>query len=239
MSKPDDLIYELRLYSIAPGRIDDMVSRFREDLSHLFPKHGVRPLAGWTALAGRGMPKFVYIMPWKSLEQRAQALAGFATDPDWIEARNRTNGRSELVERYDIFLLKGITPVQVVQVPPVGAEAVYELVIQEAANGRVPAARTMLLDVEMPAVRKAGAAVIGCFDLMIGPGLPAVVSLLEWPSIAARDAGYQQAECDERVQLERKSQIRDTGRCALGAADRYVLKAVDVQWARGGTEASA
>lgn len=231
MSSSDELFYELRLYSIAPGRLADMASRFSDDLNTLFPKHGVLPLAGWTATAGMGLPKFVYMMPWCSLEQRSQALSAFATDPEWAEVRRRTNGPSELVERYDIHLLKAITPVR-----PIGQErgdtkAVYELAIQQVANGHAAGARQTLLEVQLPAYVSAGATVVAAFDMLFGPQLPAVVTLLKWQDQAARAAGLLAVEADASLHQVRQQQIAQQGRCLLGHADGYLLDIVDVQWA--------
>lgn len=231
MSSSDELFYELRLYSIAPGRLADMANRFRNDLNTLFPKHGVLPLAGWTATAGMGMPRFVYMMPWHSLEQRARSLSAFAGDPQWAEVRNRTNGPSELVERYDIHLLKAITPLRPIAQGSSDTTAVYELAIQQVANGRAADVRQMLVEVELPAYVSAGAVVIGAFDMLFGPQLPSVVTLLKWPDEAARAAGLVALNADRSLHQSRQEQIADSGRCLLGHADRYLLNVVDVQWA--------
>ncbi|PWK91904.1 NIPSNAP family protein [Fulvimonas soli] len=231
MGSTDEWLYELRLYTIAPGRLGDMADRFRNELGTLFPRHGVHPLAGWTATAGAGMPKFVYLMPWRDLGQRARALASFAADPDWAEARARTNGPSELVERFDIHLLKAIAPLRDIPQGAGDVGAVYELAIQSMANGHVAAARQTLLEVELPACVRAGAVLAGAFEMIFGTGLPAAVSLLEWPDHAARASGMAAVEADAALREARSAQLAEHGRCLLGQADRYLLDVVAVQWA--------
>ena len=59
MSDVDDPIFELRFYNLAEGRDADMRRRVQEDLAWLFPRHGIRPLAGWSALAAPALPMFI------------------------------------------------------------------------------------------------------------------------------------------------------------------------------------
>lgn len=232
MSTLDESFFELRLYSIAPGRLDDMAARFREDLSTLFPKHGIHPLAGFTASSGAGMPKFVYIMPWDSLAQRSQALAGFAGDPAWAEVRDRTNGPSELVERYDIYFLKAMLPVEPVPQHQSPGRRVYELALQTVSNGQLPDMRQTMHEVEIPAYQVAGARLVGAFEIFCGPALPSVVTLMSWESVEARAQGLQKLQANPSLQAARQQQIATLGRCVLGHADRYLLNLVPVDWDR-------
>jgi len=51
-AKLKSMIYELRLSSVAPGRMFDVHTRFKDHFPALFAKHGVDCIARWNAVAG-------------------------------------------------------------------------------------------------------------------------------------------------------------------------------------------
>jgi hypothetical protein len=50
MAEEDRVIYELRIYHCYPGKLLDVVKRFREHTTKLFERHGLRNVVYWTAL---------------------------------------------------------------------------------------------------------------------------------------------------------------------------------------------
>ena len=43
-------VYELRIYHVMPGKIEDLVARFRDHTMKLFANHGIKSVAYWRAL---------------------------------------------------------------------------------------------------------------------------------------------------------------------------------------------
>ncbi|HTE91005.1 MAG TPA: NIPSNAP family protein, partial [Terriglobales bacterium] len=41
-------VYELRVYQAAPGRLAQLLARFREHTAKLFDRHGMKNVAYWT-----------------------------------------------------------------------------------------------------------------------------------------------------------------------------------------------
>lgn len=227
---PDDPVWELRLYAIAPNRSTDMERRVQDDLRTVFPHHGIRPAGGWTVVAGPALPMFVYITPWRNMNERSRNWAGFYVDPAWAEVRNRTNGPSELVERYEIMFLRATQPWTPLQDAKAGGQ-LFEMLIQETAAGRGGPARSALLDMELPAYRRAGAEVVGSFDMLSGRPLPTIVTFLAWPDWSARQRGQQALAADPELQASRRQQIETDGRCLLGRYESYLMDFVPVDWA--------
>lgn len=102
----DHEFYEIRDYSIAPGRINDMRSRLRNDLCPLFDKHGIRMQHCWDTGFDEACSRFVYLLRWGSWAERTDAWASFYADPNWHSARARTNAGSDLVTRMKINMLR-------------------------------------------------------------------------------------------------------------------------------------
>lgn len=228
----DNHIYELRIYAIAPGRILDMERRFQNDISTLFPRHGVRIVGSWSAFSGPQNPTFVYLMRWSSFEERTSAFSKFAQDPDWQEVRRRTNGPSELVEHYEINLLRALDSSRIAEPMPLNDGGVYELAIQPAANGRPVEMRQTFLSFELPAQVRQGAEVVGAFEAISGTKLPKLVSLVRWPDAKMQAAAQPAIDMDPDLAKRRGEEIQREGRCILGHADRYLMRGLPIAWAK-------
>jgi len=109
------MLFELRNYSVADGRMEEEFARARacifsqsEGGLGLFERHGIpRPVGIWRAVTGPRLPLATFIYPWESAAQRWKAFTSFSNDPDWLRERDRTNGRGQIVENMDNLLLVG------------------------------------------------------------------------------------------------------------------------------------
>src|ERR1700748_1582742 len=100
------MIYELRLYSVTPGRMGDLHARIRDHVPSLFEKHGVSCIGRWSSAAGPRSPLFAYLIAHESYEARESTWGSLYSDPQWLSMRAATNAGSEMIERYDLFFLK-------------------------------------------------------------------------------------------------------------------------------------
>lgn len=224
MESQDDPIVELRLYRIEPGRMDDMQQLWQEDLAELFPRHGINPLGGWRAIAGASAPLFVYLMPWRHLQHRGQSFSTFGTDPQWAQAAARIDAQSPLVQRYDVLFLRAMRDWQA---PAAAAQdgAVFELILQETAQGHAAEVRRAVFDVVMSAWAEAGAQVCGAFDVMSGYSQPSAAFVLAWPDLATRTQAF------EALQTRLGGLRAANGRTPLlQRADQTLMQSVPVDW---------
>jgi hypothetical protein len=84
------MIYELRVYHCLPGRLPALLKRFETVTVRLFDKHGIQQLGFWTVVVGESNQDLVYILRWESLAERDKRFAAFQSDPEWIEARRKS-----------------------------------------------------------------------------------------------------------------------------------------------------
>jgi hypothetical protein len=217
----DDPFCELRVYRVAAGRARDMEARVQGDLRTLFPKHGIRPLAGWSTLVSPVSPAYVYLTPWRNMNQRSAAWAGFYSDPEWVELRTRTNAGSELVESYEIMFVRALRP----WAGEVGGTAFSELIIQTTAIGKTLAVMAELNEHTVPTLTGEGARVQGVFDLMTGRPLPTLAMFVGWDSLEQRAAALASLDA-------RSNALRATGTAVLlDRAEQHLLRPVEVDWA--------
>lgn len=93
------MIHELRIYHCVPGRLPALLNRFETATLKLWEKHGIRQAGFWTVAIGESNQVLYYLLAWDSLAERERKWAAFATDPDWIATRARTEADGQIVAR--------------------------------------------------------------------------------------------------------------------------------------------
>ncbi len=92
-AKADDtMVYELRTYTAAPGKMPELQKRFRDHTMQLFEKHGMKNIGYWVPT---DKPEtLVYIVAHKSREAANKSWAGFMADPEWkaVYKESQKNG---------------------------------------------------------------------------------------------------------------------------------------------------
>jgi NIPSNAP len=91
------MIYELRVYHCLPGRLPALLKRFENTTIRLFQKHGIRQAGFWTVSIGESNQDLVYMLQWESLAERDKLWAVFQVDPEWIEARRKSEEDGPLI----------------------------------------------------------------------------------------------------------------------------------------------
>ena len=81
------MIYELRIYEAAPGKMAALQARFRDHTLEIFERHGIKNVGYWTASVGDWNDKLIYIVAFEDEGQRARAWASFRDDPEWQQVR--------------------------------------------------------------------------------------------------------------------------------------------------------
>ena len=91
------MVYESRVYRCVPGRLPALLKRFETITLKLFEKHGIRPAGFFTTLIGESNQELTYFLAWESLAEREAKWTAFQTDPEWIEARAKTEADGQIV----------------------------------------------------------------------------------------------------------------------------------------------
>jgi hypothetical protein len=99
---PSTAVYELRVYHANEGKLDALLTRFRDHTTKLFEKHGMRNLAYWTPtddpLKGKTL---IYILAHPSRDAATANWKAFVEDPEWISVRDKSEANGKLVEKVD------------------------------------------------------------------------------------------------------------------------------------------
>ena len=100
--KTANTVYELRIYHAAPGKLGQLLARFRDHTTKLFEKHGMQVIAYWTPLdePDRGNI-LIYILQLPSREAATANWKSFQDDPEWKRVKAESEANGKLAERID------------------------------------------------------------------------------------------------------------------------------------------
>jgi hypothetical protein len=99
---PDSAVYELRVYHAAPGKLPDLMARFRDHTIKLFQQHGMESVAYWSPLDEPDKSNIlIYILRHPSREAADANWKSFREDPNWQSVRDKSEANGKLVEKVD------------------------------------------------------------------------------------------------------------------------------------------
>ena len=100
--QPSAAVYELRVYHALPGKLGDLLARFRYHTVALFARHGIKSVAYWTPVdEPQKSDTLVYILRHPSREAAAANWKSFQDDPEWKSVRDKSEENGKLVEKID------------------------------------------------------------------------------------------------------------------------------------------
>lgn len=91
------MIYEQRIYHAMPGRLPDLLARFKDVTLPLWERHEIRQAGFWTVLVGGSNHDLIYLLAWESMAEREHKWTAFSTDPDWLQKRSDTERNGALI----------------------------------------------------------------------------------------------------------------------------------------------
>lgn len=107
-------IYEMRIYYPHEGKLEDLLTRFREHTTDLFEKHGFVNVAYWVTRPGEspsyatqiaplneGEQSLLYIVSFPNMEARNKSWEAFVNDPEWIRVYEESRKNGPLVREID------------------------------------------------------------------------------------------------------------------------------------------
>jgi hypothetical protein len=89
-------IYELRTYTAADGKLDNVVARFRDNTIRIFNRHHMKSVGYWLPTEGDKAGKtLIYILEHANHEDALKNWAEFNADPEWqkVKAESEKDGK--------------------------------------------------------------------------------------------------------------------------------------------------
>ena len=103
----DSRCFELRTYTAAPGKLEELHARFRDHTLKLFRKHGMEIVGFWgpTDKENGSENTLVYVLAFPSRDARDKAFRDFGNDPEWQKVKNESEKNGKLTEKVESVIL--------------------------------------------------------------------------------------------------------------------------------------
>lgn len=103
-ARENERVFELRTYTAAPGKRDDLLARFRNHTMELFERHGLENVVYW--LPEDRDDQLVYMLAFPSRFARNEAWREFVMDEEWQKAYEASREDGPLVKNIESILLR-------------------------------------------------------------------------------------------------------------------------------------
>ncbi len=128
--------FEMRTYYAAPGKLDDLLARFRNHTTKIFEQHGMSNIGYWVPLTNTEN-KLIYLLAYPSHAARDQAWKEFSADPQWQQVVRESERNGKLISRVDSVFLAATDFSPLVKPEAAAAPRVFELRTYHAAPGKL------------------------------------------------------------------------------------------------------
>ncbi len=135
-AEKESRFFEMRTYYAAPGKLPDLLARFRNHTTAIFEKHGMTNIGYWVPLTN-SENKLVYLLAYPDRAAREKAWKEFSADPQWQQVARESERNGKLVARVESVFLSPTDFSPPVQPEQVATPRVFELRTDQAAPGRL------------------------------------------------------------------------------------------------------
>ena len=95
-------VFELRIYTAAPGKLDALNARFRDHTLQLFEKHGMKNVVYLVPTEDpKSQNTLVYLISHASRAAADKSWDAFRKDPEWQKVKDESERDGKLVEKVE------------------------------------------------------------------------------------------------------------------------------------------
>lgn len=104
--KSSTVVYELRVYHASPGKLGDLLARFRDHTVKLFERHGIKSVAYWTPVdEPQKGNTLIYMLQHPSRDEATANWKSFRDDPEWKSVKEKSEVNGSLTEKVESTFL--------------------------------------------------------------------------------------------------------------------------------------
>ncbi|PLK43399.1 NIPSNAP family protein [Emticicia sp. TH156] len=134
--KQDTRYYEMRIYYCEPGKLPDLLNRFRNHTTKLFEKHGMTNVGYWVPITNEKNALY-YVLSYPDKEARDASWKAFGADPEWKKVREESEKNGKIVAKVESIFMNTTDFSPSVKTRKKNPERVFELRIYTADNGKL------------------------------------------------------------------------------------------------------
>lgn len=139
----DTRVFELRVYTAAAGKLDDLHSRFRDHTIEFFRKHGLTSVGYWVPVDNKEN-KLYYILAAPNREAHDRSFKELGEDPDFQAMFKASEANGKLVDKIESTLLTAtdyspvVKPALRAGAPGAASARTFELRTYHTTAGKLP-----------------------------------------------------------------------------------------------------
>ena len=101
-------VFDLRIYSVLPGKLDAFRNRWRDFAVPIYERHGLHSLGWWVSdkKNAEGNDQFICLLAGESVEANQKSIGAFHQDADWQRVEKETEAGSKLRSSVEAFKLQ-------------------------------------------------------------------------------------------------------------------------------------
>lgn len=185
-------VYELRIYTCEPGKLEPLLDRFRSHTMRIFEKHGMTNVAYWVPTdEPKKSNTLVYLLRHDSSEAAKKSWQAFREDPEWravAKASQEQHGKILAERPYSLYMTAtDYSPT--VTAPK--EDAVYELRVYTAADGKLDALHDRFRQHTDAIFKSHGMTSVGYWSPRDEEAGNVMLYVLEYPSRDAAKASWK------------------------------------------------
>ncbi len=136
--KMDTRFYELRIYHCEPGKLGDLINRFKDHTTGLFEKHGMTNLGYWVPTKADNNSLY-YVLSYPDQASRDNSWKAFGNDEEWKAVRQKSELNGKIVKSVESIFLQTEDFSPAIKPHAAMPERVFELRTYTCVPGRLPA----------------------------------------------------------------------------------------------------
>ena len=99
-------VYELRMYHTNEGKLDGLLSRFRDHTVDIFNRHNMKSVGYWVPQeAPNAGNLLIYVLEHPSRAEADKNWTAFNADPEWRKVRAESEVNGALVSKVDRYFM--------------------------------------------------------------------------------------------------------------------------------------
>jgi len=163
----DSRLYELRVYHAEPGKLDDLLARFRDHTTGLFEKAGMTNVGYWVPVENKDN-LLIYLLSYPDRASRDTSWEKFLADGDWKKAYAESRKDGPLVGKIDELFLTSTDYSPGFGAADDGAERLFEMRTYTTPAKGLAAINSRFRDHTVALFAKHGISNLGYFQLAKG-----------------------------------------------------------------------
>ena len=134
----DTRYFELRVYYAASGKLDALISRFANNTTRIFEKHGMQNIGYWVPVNNTTNTLY-YILAYPSKAARNESWKNFGNDAEWKKVKDDSETNGKLVDSVkSVFMTATDILPYTIDKAPAGKDRFFELRTYYCFPGRFP-----------------------------------------------------------------------------------------------------